>query len=58
LATFLIGLTVEFLQYFEKPIFGQTYDPCDILMYALGILLGLSFDMVILERFEKNESKY
>jgi hypothetical protein len=52
LATFFIGITVEILQYFEMPVFGQTYDPWDFLMYALGTLMGFAFDTVILDRFE------
>ena len=50
--TFLIGCSVEILQYFGFAVFGNTFDPIDILMYALGILLGLSLDMTLIKRFE------
>jgi len=52
LATFLIGFTIEMLQFFEIPVLGQTYDPWDFLMYALGTMMGIAFDMVIIDKFE------
>jgi hypothetical protein len=52
LAVFLIGLTVEILQYFDFSAFGNTFDPLDILMYAVGIAVGLLLDFTLLSYFE------
>jgi uncharacterized membrane protein len=53
LSTFLIGLFVEFSQYFDYPVFGSTYDPVDIVMYFLGAVGGLLFDFLIIQPVEK-----
>lgn len=50
---FGLGTMVEILQSHGYHFFGRTYDPLDILMYAIGIGLGLFIDLVILDRFEK-----
>jgi len=57
LLTFLIGLTVETLQYFNINVFGSTFDPWDILMYGLGVLLGLSIDLTIISKMEAESEK-
>ncbi|MBN1302869.1 MAG: hypothetical protein JXA13_00435 [Anaerolineales bacterium] len=44
LPVFSVGLTVEILQYLGIPIFGQTYDPIDFYMYAIGIILAALLD--------------
>jgi len=54
IAVFLFGVTIELLQKFEIPVFGSTYDPLDFVMYGLGVFLGLVFDLIVIERFEKN----
>jgi hypothetical protein len=54
--TFLIGMTTEVLQYSGVKIFGSTFDPWDIVMYATGIGLGLTIDATIIEHLE-NRSK-
>ena len=46
-AIFGFGCFVETSQYFGYPIFGNTFDPFDILAYAGGILLGILLDLVI-----------
>lgn len=53
LGTFSIGLAVELLQFRGVPLFGSTYDPLDLLMYALGVVLGLGVDLGVLARWEK-----
>ena len=53
LFTFIIGLTVEMLQLNNIPVFGNTYDPLDIVMYGIGILLGVLLDFTIIDKFEK-----
>ena len=53
LFTFIIGLTAEMLQLYDIPVFGNTYDPLDIVMYGIGILLGVLLDFTIIDNFEK-----
>lgn len=47
---FITGCLVEFSQYAGYPIFGSTFDPLDILAYAVGVLLGLFLDLVLFPR--------
>ncbi|MFA7090141.1 MAG: hypothetical protein WC128_09005 [Bacteroidales bacterium] len=51
--TFAFGTTVELLQFFEIEFLGRTYDPLDILMYLIGIGLGIVIDLTIINKFEK-----
>jgi hypothetical protein len=44
------GCFVEASQYFGRPLFGSTYDPFDILAYAVGVALGALFDLVLFPR--------
>ena len=53
---FLIGATVETLQYFGVSIFGTTFDPIDYVMYALGVSLGVSIDIFILSRLGERKN--
>jgi hypothetical protein len=53
LGTLGIGVTVEVLQYLDYHILGETYDPLDLLMYSLGIVLGLVIDFKILHPWEQ-----
>jgi glycopeptide antibiotics resistance protein len=48
---FGFGLSVEIAQYFGFHLLGSTYDPLDILMYALGVLLAAFLDKVVFPRF-------
>ncbi len=50
LAVFAAGALVEFLQFFGVPIFGQTFDPFDLLVYALGVLAGMAVESKLLSR--------
>jgi hypothetical protein len=43
-AVFGFGCFVEASQYFGYPVLGSTFDPLDILAYALGAFLGLAID--------------
>lgn len=43
-AVFLLGTTVEILQYVGVPLFGRTFDPLDLLMYATGAIAALAFE--------------
>ncbi len=41
---------VEIAQFFGAPILGQTFDPVDFVMYAIGVLLAAFLDTVVLAR--------
>jgi len=53
LFTFAFGAIVEILQLYEIEFLGRTFDPCDILMYFIGIGLGIVIDLTIIDKFEK-----
>jgi len=53
--TFAFGTTVEILQFYKIEFLGTTYDPCDILMYGIGVVLGIAIDLTIINKFEKTE---
>jgi hypothetical protein len=55
--TFAFGTIVEILQLYEIEFLGRTYDPFDILMYLLGIGLGVVIDLTIIDKFEKQRQK-
>lgn len=50
---FMIGLATEISQYLGVPIFGQTYDPLDILAYAVGVGGAVLVDLFIFSRIFK-----
>ena len=58
LTTFIIGSTVEILQLNDIPVFGSTYDPLDIVMYAIGVLLGMLIDVTIIDKLERSTNKF
>ena len=49
---FLIGVTIETLQYFHVPILGRTFDPLDFLMYLFGVMIGLGIDFCVVRGSE------
>ena len=55
--TFAFGTIVELLQLYEIEFLGRTYDPWDILMYVIGIGLGIVIDLTIIDKFEKQRQK-
>jgi hypothetical protein len=55
--TFAFATIVEILQLYEIEFLGRTYDPWDILMYLIGIGLGVVIDLTIIDRFEKQRQK-
>ena len=55
--TFAFGTIVEILQLYEIEFLGRTYDPWDILMYLIGIGLGIVIDLTIIDKFEKQRQK-
>lgn len=44
---FCIGVVVEGCQYLGIPLFGRTFDPLDLLVYAAGAALGLGFERLV-----------
>jgi hypothetical protein len=54
---FAFGILVEILQLNEIEFLGSTYDPLDILMYFIGIILGIVTDLTIIDKFEKQIQK-
>ena len=55
LFVFAFGTTVEVLQFFDIDFFGSTYDLVDLLMYGLGIGLGIIIDLTIIGKLEKQK---
>lgn len=51
LVVLAVGGTVEGLQYFGWPVFGATFDPLDLVMYALGVSGGVIVERVAAPRF-------
>lgn len=44
---FGFGLVVEMAQYFSISLLGSTFDPLDIVMYAVGVLSAAFLDVVV-----------
>jgi len=51
--TFLFGTSVEILQLYGIDFLGSTYDLWDILMYGIGVGLGIAIDFSIIKKLEK-----
>jgi len=43
----VFACAVEFAQFIGLPLLGRTYDPLDLLMYTLGILLAALLDSFV-----------
>jgi hypothetical protein len=52
LVVLAVGGTVEGLQYLGLPVFGATFDPLDLVMYALGVAAGVILELVVAPRFD------
>lgn len=50
--TFSFGTLVEFLQLNNIHFLGETYDPLDILMYGIGVGLGVILDLTVINDLE------
>jgi hypothetical protein len=50
LPVFAVGFSVEVAQFYGVPIFGQTFDPLDFVMYGIGIILAAILDTTALPR--------
>jgi hypothetical protein len=55
--TFAFGTIVELLQFYKIEFLGKTYDPWDILMYAIGTGACILIDFTIIDQFEKQQQK-
>ncbi|MFA5850947.1 MAG: hypothetical protein WC833_13835 [Bacteroidales bacterium] len=55
--TVVFGAFVEILQFYKIEFLGKTFDPWDLLMYAIGVGLGIVFDLTIIDKFEKQGQK-
>jgi hypothetical protein len=51
LVIFLAATTAEIAQYFGIYALGRTFDPIDILVYALGVLLAILIDLTFSRLF-------
>lgn len=45
-----VGIGVEIAQFYGAPIFGQTFDPWDFVMYGIGILAAIILDTKIFSK--------
>lgn len=55
--TAAFGTIVEILQFYEFEFLGRTFDPWDLLMYVIGVGLGIVIDLTIIDKFEKQGQK-
>jgi hypothetical protein len=53
--TFLFGVFAEIMQWNHLHFLGETYDPLDILMYGIGVGIGVVLDLAIIDRLERSE---
>jgi hypothetical protein len=56
ICTFSFGVIVEILQLLKIKFLGSTYDPLDIVMYGIGVIIGLLVDYIIIDKFENQHS--
>lgn len=55
--TVAFGTIVEILQLYDIEFLGRTYDPWDLIMYIIGVGLGIIIDLTIIDKFEKQGQK-
>jgi len=53
---FCIGAVVESSQYLGIPLFGRTFDPLDLLAYAVGATAALGFERLAFSRPPQSSS--
>lgn len=56
-AVFGFGCIVEASQYLGYPLFGNTFDPMDILAYAVGVGLGVWLDLFLFPKLTPHWSE-
>lgn len=54
---FGVGAVTETLQCFGVPIFGQTFDPLDYVMFAIGVGLAVAFEKAVLSKVISSSNK-
>jgi len=47
---FGVASFTEIAQFFGVPIFGQTFDPVDFIMFGIGVILATIFDIIVFPR--------
>jgi len=47
---FGVASFTEIAQFFGVPIFGQTFDPVDFVMFGMGVILATIFDIIVFPR--------
>ena len=47
---FGVAFFTEIAQFFGVPIFGQTFDPVDFVMFGIGVMLATIFDIIVFPR--------
>lgn len=55
MSTFLFGLFVEIMQLHKIKFLGSTYDPLDIVMYGIGIMIGVLVDYIVIDKLENQQ---
>ena len=55
--TVSFGTIVEILQLYGIEFLGRTFDPWDLVMYVIGVGLGIVIDLTIIEKFENQGQK-
>jgi len=50
ISMFGVASFVEIAQFFGVPIFGQTFDPVDFVMFGMGVILAAIFDIIVFPR--------
>ena len=47
---FVVASFTEIAQFFGVPIFGQTFDPVDFVMFGIGVILAAILDIIVFPR--------
>lgn len=47
---FGVASFTEMAQFFGVPIFGQTFDPVDFVMFGMGVILAVILDIIVFPR--------
>lgn len=47
---FGVASFTEMAQFFGVPIFGQTFDPMDFVMFGMGVILAVILDIIVFPR--------
>jgi hypothetical protein len=53
---FGVGAASETMQYFGVPIFGRTFDPLDLVMFAVGSGAAFLFERILVSWFPAQDS--